>query len=236
MDSALKSTWWMWWTNPLIEMHPDQKKRLIENSSDIDNITYEEIEALRLTLRLEIIPEQGIISDPIIGLLSIMEDKDLYESQQKLSAITFDNTILKLTPIEWGEKFDVVDKDHIRGLITFKRDVLNKNLQSIVRAIETACEVWEREEGYLSFSDRFKIVVALYLSYHYPCFARRWFLTLSDSVLFVMDRIIDVSESVLQEFFKIVEPELLELIQFVKNKYSANRNIGFETLENSGAN
>lgn len=231
MDSTLKSTWWLWWTNPLIQMHLDQKKRLIDSSSDEDSISYEEIEALRSTLRLEMLPEEGIISDPYIGLLSLLEDKHLYESHQKLSAVTFDNTILKLSPVEWDEKFDVKDKDHIRGLITFKRDALNKSTQSIVQSIEQACENWEQEEGILTFSERFKVVAALYLSYHYPCFARRWFLTLSDSVLFVMDRIRDVEDSVLQAFFKTVEPELIHLIQFLQKQYAVSYEPDFETIQ-----
>lgn len=227
MDSSIKASWWLWWGNPLIQMHPDQKSRLYMPASGVAQLGYSDIESLRTTLGLALIPEDGVMSAPYHGAVVLCEPIDLLESKHKLPALTFDEGVFKLSQAEWEERFQIQDKDHIRALITFARSV-PEDLKPLLKKMTLACGDQNRV-GKLTLLERTQIVLAVFFSHRFPAFSQRWLLNLSDAVLYVIDQVGELEPDVAIQYCNFVEIEIPSLTNQITRRYEVPE-IDFKTL------
>ncbi len=229
MEASIKASWWMWWGNPLVQMHPDQKKLFYVESSDTEETDYAGIESLRATLGLQLTPEPGIITAPFYGILVMFEPQDLLESQQKLPALTFDEGVLKFSSAEWEQQFQIQDKDHIRVLITFSRS-LPEEIQPLVKKMVAACSAWcSKNNASLSLEERTQIVLSVFFAHKFPEFSKRWFLNLSNAVLYVIDQIGEVAPETASLFCSFADSEVQSLITQINQRYAVPE-LDFKTL------
>lgn len=227
MESAIKASWWLWWGNPLIQMHPDQKSRLYMPSNAVEQLSYVDVESLRTTLGLTLIPEDGVISAPYHGVVVMCEPVDLLESKLKLPALTFDEGVFKFSQAEWEERFQIQDKDHIRALITFSRGV-PEELKPIVKKMILACSDQNRV-GKLTLLERTQIVLSVFFAHRLPAFSQRWFLNLSDAVLHVIEQMGELEFGIAHQYCNFVELEIPGLIDQIRQRYAVPE-IDFKTL------
>ena len=66
MSEASNAPWWLLWTNPMVKVHPDQKAHFTPEVRLSESVlSYDDIEQLRLTLELSLVPEDGIQKRPM---------------------------------------------------------------------------------------------------------------------------------------------------------------------------
>lgn len=227
MESSLKASWWLWWGNPLIQMHPDQKSRLYMPASAVEKLSYSDVESLRTTLGLAPIPEDGVVNAPYYGAVFLCEAVDLLESKQKLPALTFDEGFFKFSQAEWEERFQIQDKDHIRALITFSRST-PEELKPLIKKITLACSDHNRANK-LTLLERTQIVLTIFLAFRFPVFSQRWLLNLSDAVLYVIDLVGDLESDVAIQYCNFIENEIPSLTDQIRRRYEVPE-IDFKTL------
>lgn len=229
MESSVKASWWMWWGNPLVQIHPDKKKLFYVDQPGYEELDYSGIESLRATLGLKLVPEKGIVSAPFYGMIAMFEPQDLLESQQKLPALTFDESVLKFSLSEWEQQFQIQNKDHVRALITFSRS-LPEDVQPLVKKIVVACVGFPSgDRAPLSLVERAQVVLSVFFGHRFPEFSKRWFLGLPDTVMHVVDQVGEVDPEILERFCTLIDPEVQALIQQINQRYTVPE-LDFKTL------
>lgn len=227
MEPSIKASWWLWWGNPLVQIHPDHKKRLYIRTSGAKQLLYADIESMRATLGLALIPEDGVMTEPFYGVVAMCESVDLLDSKQKLPSLTFDEGVFKFGQAEWEARFQITDKDHIRALITFSRGV-PEGLKLVVKKMTLACSD-QNQAAKLTLLERTQIVLSVFFAHRFPAFSQRWILTLSDAVLHVIDQIGKLDAEIAHQFCNFVEPEIPSLIKQIRQRYEVPE-IDFKTL------
>lgn len=229
MESSIKASWWMWWGNPLIQIHPDKKKLFYVDQSGYEELDYTGIESLRATLGLQLVPERRIVTAPFYGMVAMFEPQDLLESQQKLPALTFDESVLKFSLAEWEQHFQIQNKDHIRALITFSRS-LPEDVQPLVKKIVTFCaDSSGINRDPLTLYERTQVVLSVFFGYRFPEFSKRWFLGLSDTVMHIVGQIGEVNAETLGQFCNFIDPEVQALVSQIIQRYTIPE-LDFKTL------
>jgi hypothetical protein len=229
MDSALKGPLWMWWCNPLLQMHPDQKKRLnVEKLSRSGTVAYKDIEALRATLSLQITPEPGVFSEPSYVLWALFEPEETNLVAPTICSLTFDDSIAKLSSNEWSELFGVHDKEHVRALLTYGKKA-PENLKVLLARINSVCGDWRLSERF-SLLERMNLLLSIFFICRFPGFGQRWFLNLSDKVLNAVEKIREnQSPDVMNAFCDFIQPEVEKLIAFIRKKHEVPE-LNFQAL------
>ena len=227
MEPSIKAAWWLWWGNPLVQMHPDQKKRFQVSKSSEDQLDYSDIEMLRSTLCLGLIPDAGVVTPPYYGALVMLEPLDLIESKQKLPALSFDESVFTYSQAQWAERFNIDDKDYIRALMTFSRNVPDE-LKPFVKRLTDACNEHTRV-GTLTLIERTQIAIALFCANQFPVFYQRWVLNLSDSVLYVIDKLRGSHPELEHKFCTYIQPEIQRLVDQICQRFTIPE-LDFKTL------
>ena len=116
MSEASNAPWWLWWTNPMVKVHPDQKAHFTPEVRLSESVlSYDDIEQLRLTLELSLVPEDGIQNGPCIGYFALAEPQELASYRPNMAALTFDSGVVKLGPKEWEQYLELVTKSISEG-------------------------------------------------------------------------------------------------------------------------
>lgn len=218
MSEASNAPWWLWWTNPMVKVHPDQKAHFTPEVRLSESVlSYDDIEQLRLTLELSLVPEDGIQNGPCIGYFALAEPQELASYRPNMAALTFDSGVVKLGPKEWEQYFGISDKEHIRGLITYSKQA-PEGARELLDNIVTVCGDWRKPDR-LSVVERMMIVSGLFFRHRYPKFSNRWILGMSYKVVSAIDRLSGEDKGALDLFCDFLTPEIQEISESIKADY-----------------
>ena len=216
-------TWWLWWTNPLVKVHPDQRHHFTSEVQFADRTpSYKDISQLRSTLELSLIPEEGIHSAPFLGFFALADSKDISLFKTDMAAITFGPDIVKLRSDEWKNYFGIDDKERIRNLIGFNKKVPNE-IAPLVQAIVEECGDWAAPDR-LDVTERLLIIAGLFFKHRYPKFTSRWVLGMSYRVIGAVDKLSATDPAILDIYCDFLADEIASIAAAIKSDYEISEN------------
>lgn len=171
--------WWVWWSNPMVGMHPEQSTSMGLVQQRHNNLNYFELMELRSKLELPDLPDDAIHARPELTALSMCEQSNLLLKLQPLSVLTLDHSIRHARAQDWEEVYGITSAETIREIVSHFNDLptcLMGWQDSTTRLISQQF----REQ--IRLPDRALIVLAAYLKSITPKFFIRWQLTLPPKI------------------------------------------------------
>jgi hypothetical protein len=214
-ESTFKGPWWLWWCNPLMDIHEDHKFYFRPRELDLDKAEgYGKIQSIRNALQLSIIPEFGLINEPFYGLWAFLNSEHCKKIEPRLQALTFDDGILTLNTKDWDLMFGINNSEHVKSLISFKKKIPN-TLAAIVSDFVSDSGNW-RAGSSLTMFERLLLVGAVFYRNRFPEFFKRWILTQPNSVVKSVDKVCTKhSSESLDNLCNFLELEIKSIINVV---------------------
>jgi hypothetical protein len=211
MSNSLSKLWWIWWGNPLNNLHPDNKK-IIDPHLRLSKrkYSYDEIGKLRKALNLSIKPEKEIIMQNKYGFVSFLDPEENIVYETWLSALTFDQRILEMSQTDWEKTYHISNKNQIRTIIQKSRSVPNSVIPLVNDIVKYSNP--NNSTNIISIQKRTITILYIFFSFRFPVFAKRWRYSLPESITRVTEHLNLTELLVISEFCDFISSEIDNLI------------------------
>lgn len=208
--------WWVWWSNPLIGMHDEQKFNyglgLLEN----EEINYYKILELRSQLELEDVPDELLLFHPDVRLFALLSMEEIEEKIGPFAYFLLDSSILHARPQEWEEAYGINSPDQIRNIVS-ERANLPKELQEWQSSSARSLNLNLKQS--LFYADRAKLCFYVFLLSFFPRLAKRASLIFSEKIIHSAKVINKIPQELWEVFYNWAAPIFVGISELVDSKY-----------------
>jgi hypothetical protein len=216
MPETLKMVWWKWWSNPLINIHPEHLERIPFAQNKDKPMEYYQLLQIRNILELEDLPGPTLDTKPELIALATATAEQLGKHLFKLCVLSMDTMIIHARPQEWESKFGITSADTIRQTIELYRSIPTRLSKWQFSA---ATLINQDDNRVLNAQDRAQIGLGLILKSFFPAFYKRWAITTAHPIYRLINQIDPLEESTWNEIIEWINPELNALYEEIASDY-----------------
>jgi hypothetical protein len=213
------SQWWVWWSNPLIGIHPEQKVKLGLAPSASNDLDYFQLLQLRSSLSLADIPEEGMLQKPDLCYLALANSSQLEAHFISLAVWSLDSGILHARAQDWEANYGVTSPQTIREIIESRKEISS---QLYVWHDSFAGQLRMLHSQALHVSYRSLLGLGIYLKSFTPQFYERWVLTQSATIQRVIGQLDPIPVDSQESADQWITPCLKNLIQEIQQAFPAD--------------
>lgn len=225
-DIEVSVRFWAWWSNPLIDMHEDQRYRLGLPIVDPHEIDYLSLLEIRSNLELDDTPDELLSYNPGLRGLAFAQAEEFQTRLMPFSYWLLDASVLNARPQDWEQAYGISSPDDIRHIIS-QRAALPASLMNWHGQLTRSLNL--NLKGSLLLADRARACLLIYLRSFYPRLGKRWALTQSDAVIQASQLLEPLPSEQWEEFQKWAAPMLAVLNELFEQQVSMPEfNLDFE--------
>lgn len=174
-DSAFDLTWWIWWSNPHHDIHPNFQDSLPEQIKKGSTPTYLQLLEIRSFFELPEVPENILSDMPALKGVCMASTQDRLEHLLGFAVLTMSSEILKYNAGQWKDQFGTDQPDTAREIIRHWSQI-PLCLKGWSETLSLQLSVSDNSEMHLN--RRIDLALAAYLKGKIPGLFKRWRLTL----------------------------------------------------------
>lgn len=209
-ELTLATQWWSWWSNPLIDIHPDHRLGLDFKLLNTNKIGYFHLLELRSLMGLSDLPDEQILARSELRSLALSQPEVRQSNLYKFSLLTLDSAILHARPQDWEINFDVRSPELIREIIGMRNEFPEPLLQI---QSKTSRHIAQSLKNKMSIGQRADLGLGIYLQSFYPKFFSRWKITQSKE----FNALLKHSENIPEELWDTTNRWIENELQSVHN-------------------
>lgn len=211
--------WWVWWSNPLIGIHPEQKLRLEIAPSVLSDIDYFQLLQLRSSLGLADVPEEGVLQKSDLRYLALASSIQLEAHFTSLAVWSMDSGILHARAQDWEASYGVTSQQTIREIIESRKDISNQ-LYVWHDGFVSQLRMLHSQPMHVNY--RSILGLGIYLKSFTPLFYERWVLTQPTSTQRVIGQLDPIPANSQESAEQWINPCLKNLMTAIQQDFPAD--------------